>query len=94
MGDIYFAKRDFDNAIKDYNKAIQLNPNFPNTYYNRGLAYILQREWTKAKTDLIRARDMEMDITVEFSNFGSIENLEQEIGIQLPEDIVVMLTPP
>ena len=92
-GDIYFAKRDFDNAIKDYNKAIQLNPNFPKTYFYRGLAYILQREWTKAKTDLVRTRDMEMDITVEFSNFGSIENLEQEIGIQLPEDIAAMLTP-
>ncbi len=93
-GDIYFTKRDFDNAIKDYNKAMELNLNSSKIYYNRGLAYILQREWTKAKYDLIKARDLKMDITVEFSKFGSIENLEQEIGIQLPPDIVEMLTPP
>lgn len=92
LGDIYFIKRDFENAIKAYNKAIQLNSNFPNTYFYRGLAYILQRDWTKAKTNLIRARNLDMDIIVEFSNFATIEKLEQEIGIQLPEDITAMLT--
>ena len=33
------GKGDIDLAIQDYGKAIALNPNFSNAYYNRGVTY-------------------------------------------------------
>ena len=35
-GAVYRNKEVFDRAIKDYNKAIELNPELAEAYYNRG----------------------------------------------------------
>ena len=36
-GAIKFKQGDFKGAIQDYNKAIELDPNFVEAYYNRGV---------------------------------------------------------
>jgi len=38
-GEAYFAKADYDDALKDYDKAFELNPDFPQTSNNRGFLY-------------------------------------------------------
>ncbi|ELS34874.1 MULTISPECIES: tetratricopeptide repeat protein [Pseudanabaena] len=38
-GKIYLNQKDYELAIKDYDKAISLNPEDPFNYYNRGEAY-------------------------------------------------------
>ena len=38
-GTVYAFRGDFERAIADYDKAIELNPNFVDAYYNRGLIY-------------------------------------------------------
>ena len=49
----------------------------------------------KAKADLITAKDMGTDIVASFrKDYESVADFEQETGIQLPEDIAEMLTPP
>ena len=35
------GKGQYDKAIADYNKAIELNPKFTGAYINRGLAYLV-----------------------------------------------------
>ena len=51
--------------------------------------------WEKIKADLITARDLGLDIIVSFRNrYRSVANFEQTTGIQLPEDIAALLTPP
>ena len=53
------------------------------------------KKWEKAKEDLTIAKNMGENIIVLFHNsYSSIEDFEQKTGIQLPEDIVAMLTPP
>ena len=42
-------------AIVDYNQAIQLNPNYANAYYNRGLAYQQLGENQRALADFREA---------------------------------------
>ena len=38
-GTVYAFRGDFERAIADYDKAIDLNPNFAKAYNNRGIAY-------------------------------------------------------
>jgi len=63
-----FEEKRYNNAIKLYSEAIELEPNFPNPYYNRGLCYevLAMRtdpfEWTSQKeqalTDFKRAKQL------------------------------------
>ena len=93
-GVAYGSKGDIDAAIQDYNKAIELNPQYTNAYYNRGQVWLRLKEWEKAKADLSDAKNMGADLIALFHrHYGSIEDLEQRIGTQLPANIVAMLTP-
>ena len=51
-------KGNYDQAIADYNQAIQLNPNQADYYYSRALSYRAQGQKTQAKVDEARARDL------------------------------------
>lgn len=93
LGTAYLRKDDFDRAIRNYNMAIKLKPSFAGFYSNRGEAWLPLREWEKAKTDLVTAKDMGEDIVASFHNdYESIEDFEKRNSVQLPEDIKTMLT--
>ena len=51
-GDNYLKKKQIDEALADYTKAIEMDPSFPLSYYKRGLAYHLKGELDKALADL------------------------------------------
>ena len=86
----YKDKGEFDLAIQDYTKAIELPSHLVNSYYNRGVAWLLLSEWENAKADLSHAKNVGADIVASFhETFGSVEGF----GIQLPADIVALLTP-
>ncbi|MCD6490504.1 MAG: tetratricopeptide repeat protein [Thermodesulfobacterium sp.] len=51
----YLYKGEYDLAIKDFNKAIELNPNLAVVYNNRGLAYAALKQWEWARLDLTSA---------------------------------------
>ena len=73
---------------------IQLKPDLAEAYCNRGEAWLHLREWHKAKSDLMDAENMGLDIIASFHNdYASVEDFEQKTGIQLPEDIIALLTP-
>jgi Tfp pilus assembly protein PilF len=36
----YVSKSDYDSAIEEFNKALQIDPNYARAYSNRGLAYV------------------------------------------------------
>ena len=85
---------DYNRAIQDYDKAIEIQPDNAKIYYNRGEVLLHLNEMGKAKADLITAKEMGVDIIVGFSNdYESVADFEQKTGIQLPEDIAEMLTP-
>ncbi|MDE0634777.1 MAG: tetratricopeptide repeat protein [Candidatus Poribacteria bacterium] len=91
-GNTYLLKGDSESAIKDYNKAIELNPELAVAYYNRGEAWLNQQEWGKAKTDLITAKDMGLDIAAVFRNgYKNVEAFEDKHKVKLPADIVSLV---
>lgn len=88
----YFQKDDFDSAISDLDMAIKLDPENSLFYCSRGIVWLHLKNWDRARTDLINATDKGLDIIAEFHDrYESIAVLEQEIGDNLPEDIVAML---
>ncbi len=94
-GMAYAVKRDFDRAIADFTKVIQFKPDFAEAYCYRGMVWFHLGEWEKAKTDLMTARDMGIDIIAAFHYFHeSVADFEAKHGVRLPADIAEMLTPP
>ena len=51
-GSANLSKRNFDAAIDDLSKAIELNPTYDNAYLKRGAAYAEKKEYDKALADL------------------------------------------
>ena len=93
-GDAYSEKGDYDRAIADYTKAIELKPKLAVVYSNRGEAWLHLAEWDKARADLTNARDLGVDIIASFHNdYKSVEAYERANRVKLPEDIAAMLTP-
>ena len=82
-------------SIKDYEMAIKLKDIPVQVYYNCGEAWLHLREWEKAKANLTTAKGLGVNIIAAFrKKYKSVADFEQETGIQLPEDIAAMLTPP
>ena len=53
------------------------------------------KDWEKAKSDLMIAKEKGIDIIAAFRNeYESVADFEQRNNVKLPEDIAAMLTPP
>ena len=66
----------------------------PFIHYDRGLAWLHCQEWDKARSDLIYAKDMMVDIIDFFrEDYGSVADFQRRTSITLPPDIAAMLTP-
>ena len=89
----HFGNSEVDKAIDDFRRAIQLKPDSAAAYYNRGIIQLSLQNWEEAKTDLTTATNNQLDIATEFQqSYESIEDFEQGMDIELPEDIVSILT--
>jgi len=54
-GQSYTDKNDYDKAIADYSKALQLNPNLADAYKKRGIAYALKGDYDQAIENLTQS---------------------------------------
>ena len=50
-GSAYYADRDYDRAIADYNAAIKLKPDDALSFGNRGIAYFTKQDYDRAAAD-------------------------------------------
>ena len=92
-GVIYYHKGEIVRAIDDFTAVIQQYLNHPKAYYNRGIAWLHLREWEKAKSDLTFAGSRGKVISTVFhDDFGSVADFQRKRGINIPADIVSMLT--
>ncbi len=58
-GVAYEQKKDFDKAIAEYSKALEINPQYALAYNNRGYTYYLMKEYDKAIVDLSKAIEID-----------------------------------
>ena len=94
-GNAYYEKQEFAQSITDYNKTIELKPKLAEAYYNRGEAWLHLSEWEKAKSDLMAAKSMGINIITAFDYlYESVADFEESNDVKLPEDIAEILTLP
>ena len=68
----YRNKRLFNRAIADYTRAIQLKPNFPQAYNNRGYSYRHKRQFGRAIADYTKAIRLKPDYVFAYYNRGRV----------------------
>jgi tetratricopeptide (TPR) repeat protein len=70
-GNAYADKRDYDQAIQDFTKAIELNPRNGVVYYNRGVAYGEKGQDDQAIQDFTKAIELNPRFAEAYYSRGS-----------------------
>src|SRR4029079_11803195 len=66
----YESQSDDDRAIADYNRAIELDPNYALALYNRGMALHAKRKFDSAMADINQAIKLNPNYKKAFSDRG------------------------
>ena len=91
-GLVHLGNSEVDKAIGDFSRAIQLKPNSADAYYNRSIIQLSLQNWEEAKADLTTAANNQLDVATKFQqDYGSVEDFEQGMDVELPADIVSIL---
>ena len=61
---------DFDGAILDFNKAIELKPDFVDAYHDRGVAHQAKSDLAGAIADYTKAIELKPDFALAYSDRG------------------------
>ncbi|NOU08229.1 MAG: tetratricopeptide repeat protein, partial [Hyphomicrobiaceae bacterium] len=69
-GNWYFKNKDFDKAIADYTKVVEIKPDSFAGFFNRGLAYQEKSEHLRAAADFSRAIERKSEEAVAWSSRG------------------------
>lgn len=93
-GNAYRYKGELNKAITDYSTAIALKPKVPDYYWARGEAWLRIGKWEEARRDLTAAILQGVDVAETFHNtHDNVAAFEKKTGVELPEDIIDLLTP-
>ena len=66
LGSAYLQSREFDQAILLFNKSLEINPEYAETYMSRGKGYYFRGEYNKSWEDIKKAQDLGYKIPAEF----------------------------
>ena len=77
-GIAYKNKGEYDRAIRDYDQAIQLKPDFAYAFNNRGNAYSDKGEYDRAIRDFDQAIQLKPDYAYAFDNRGLAYSYKRE----------------
>ena len=69
---VYETKNEFRNAIKDYNRAIQIEPDYADAYNNRGSVYAQKGDLDSAIKDFTDAIYFKPDDATSYINRGNV----------------------
>jgi tetratricopeptide (TPR) repeat protein len=69
-GEKSFDKGDYDQAIANYDKAIELKPDYGQAFNNRGLAYHIKGDYDRALSDFIKAVEILPSLAEVYGNRG------------------------
>jgi tetratricopeptide (TPR) repeat protein len=61
-GNAYEKKGQYDKAISDFTKAIEINPRHADAYYSRGVVYYYKKDYEKALDDFYKAQKLGLNV--------------------------------
>jgi len=73
----YAEKGQYDQAISDFTKALEINPGYAGAYYSRGASYYFKKEYDKSWDDIKKAQDLGYPVRPEF-----LDDLRKSSGRQ------------
>jgi tetratricopeptide (TPR) repeat protein len=79
----YYNKGDYDNAISEYDKAIEFNPNIAQVYNLRGLAFYAKGDKESAISDWNKAIQLKPDFAEAYVNRGNAYGDKGELDLAL-----------
>jgi Flp pilus assembly protein TadD len=79
-GNVYGRKGQFDKAIADYNKAIEINPKDAMAYNNRGVEYQNKGQYDRAVADYNKAIELNSKYAFPYYNIGCIYSLQNNLS--------------
>jgi tetratricopeptide (TPR) repeat protein len=68
----WYAKKDFDRALRDFDQALRLNPTFTTALINRGYTHRARREYDRAIEDFDAAIRLNLTFAPAFVNRGLV----------------------
>jgi tetratricopeptide (TPR) repeat protein len=71
-GNSLYRKQEYQKAISDYSKSVELNPDFALVYNNRGVSFTCVGEQKKAMADYNKAIELDPDFFVPYYNRGNL----------------------
>ncbi len=84
-GSLYYNQQKYELALSDWNKAIDINPNFADAYYNRGLLYSDQQKYELALADYSKAIDINPNFADAYYNRGNLYSDLQKYDLALSD---------
>ncbi|TRT53867.1 MAG: tetratricopeptide repeat protein, partial [Microcystis aeruginosa Ma_QC_C_20070703_M131] len=84
-GILYYNQQKYELALADYNKAIDINPNFAEAYNNRGNLYSNQQKYELALADYNKAIDINPNYANAYYNRGLLYYNQQKYELALSD---------
>ncbi len=84
-GILYYNQQKYKLALDDYNKAIELNPNYALAYYNRGNLYRRQQKYKLALDDYNQAIKINPNDAEAYNNRGNLYYDQQKYELALAD---------
>ena len=74
-----------DQALADYNKAIEISPDYADAYNNRGEVYRKKNMIPQATADYRKATQLDKNFAEAYYNMGLMHELQKRGGLAVPE---------
>jgi tetratricopeptide (TPR) repeat protein len=75
-GTVYLQKGEYDQAISEFNKTLEINPNDAVAYINRGWAYYRKGHYDQAISDCNKALEIDPRVAAAYLTRGAAYNLK------------------
>jgi len=93
-GNEKMTAQDYAGSIKEYDKALVLDPKFADAYYNRGTSKLYLKNYSGAADDFTKAIQLKPDFVNAYSNRANAKiNLNDFKGALLDFNAVIKLNP-
>ena len=89
-GIAYGEKGQYDQAISDFNKAIEINPRYEKAYSNRGIVYRLKGQYDRAISDFNKAIEINPTDAQAYNSLAWLFATAKEPGFRNGEKALVL----